>query len=382
MKRSLRSEIQPFHVMEVFKAAAERHRVMGDVLHLEVGQPSTPAPRAAREAALAAIEGDRLGYTDALGIFSLRTAIADRYRALHDLTIDPGRVAVTVGASGGFLLALLACFDVGDRVGMTEPGYAAYRNMLGALGLEPVGIRVGPEGRYVPSVDDIEAVGSLDGLVVASPSNPTGTAWTEAELTAVAAHCDAKGIRLISDEIYHGIGYEGPFPTAAALSSDAIVVQSFSKYYSMTGWRVGWMIVPPDLARTVERLAQNLFICAPAISQVAAEAALGATEELDANVARYREGRAIVLDGLHRAGIPHTAPADGAFYVWADVSHLTVDSAVLCRQWLDDLGVAVTPGIDFDPVAGARFIRLSYSEAPDDLADAMNRIAAWRDRHQ
>lgn len=375
MKRSVRSEIPPFHVMEVFKAAAERERVTGDVLHLEVGQPSTPAPLLAREAAAAVLAQHRLGYTEALGAPDLRDAIAARYRRVDGVAVDAGRVAVTVGASGGFLLAAIACFDVGDRVGMTAPGYAAYRNILAALGLEVVDIPVGPANRFVPSPDDIDAAGPLDGLVIASPSNPTGTALTSDEMTAIATHCEAAGIRLLSDEIYHGITYADPAPSAAGVSESAVVVQSFSKYYSMTGWRVGWLVLPPDLVRTVERLAQNLFICAPAVSQVAARAALDATDELDENVARYRRGRSIVLDGLAEAGITEVAPADGAFYVWADVSHLTDDSAHLCATWLDELGVAVTPGVDFDPTRGHRFVRFSYSESPDDLAEAMRRIA-------
>lgn len=374
VKVSTRSGIAPFHVMEVMKAAAERQRAVGDVLHLEVGQPSTPAPGPARAAAIAAIERERLGYTDAWGTAALRDGIADRYRRLDGLDVAAERVVVTVGASGGFVLAMLAAFDVGDRVGITEPGYAAYRNIMEALGLRVVGIRPGADFR--PTVDDLDGLG-LDGFVLASPSNPTGTMVTPEGLAELARFCHERGIRLVSDEIYHGLCYDVSACSAAAWSDSAIVVQSFSKYQSMTGWRVGWLVAPEPLVRPIERLAQNLFISPPAVSQAAALAALGADDELEANVARYRRSREILLRGLGAAGLGRHAPADGAFYVWVDVSDVGLDSQVLCARWLAEIGVACTPGVDFDPVAGGRFVRMSYSESPSDVAEAVDRIGQW-----
>jgi aspartate/methionine/tyrosine aminotransferase len=337
----------------------------------------TPAPAGVLAAATATLSADRLGYTHAAGTDALRHRISRFYAEHYGVAVDPVRVAVTVGASGGFLLALLAAFDAGARIGITEPGYAAYRNMITALDLELVGIRVGPDTRYVPTPDSIAAAGPLDGFVVASPSNPTGTTLTTGELRAVASHCHHHGIRLISDEIYHGITYGEPAATAQGMSPSVVVVQSFSKYYSMTGWRLGWLILPDELIRPVEVLAQNLFISPPTLSQLAGIAAFDCAAELDGNVARYAQRRTIVIDGLRSARITEMAPADGAFYVWADVSHVTEDSRELCAVWLDELGVAVTPGIDFDPTLGHRFVRFSYSESTEDIAEAMRRITVW-----
>lgn len=377
MKPSRRSEIAPFYVMEVMKAAAERRASGEDVVHLEVGQPSTPAPAPVLAAAHRGLDADRLAYTHAAGDDRLRARIAAHYGEAYGVEISPDRVFVTVGASGGFVLTLLAAFDVGDRVGITEPGYAAYRNIIEALGLDPVGIRVGPETRYVPTVESLAAAGPLDGLVLASPSNPTGTTLTPAELAAIAGFCERSGIRLVSDEIYHGITYGGPAPTAAGRPG-SVVVQSFSKYYSMTGWRLGWLVAPDDLLRPLERLAQNLVIAPPTLSQLAATAAFEATAELDANVARYRVNREILVEGLAEVGITSIAPPDGAFYVWADVSDLAGDSDELSRRWLADIGVAATPGIDFDPAEGHRFVRFSYSESTADITEAVRRLRRWR----
>lgn len=363
--------------MEVMKAAAERHALSGDVLHLEVGQPMTPAPSTALDAATVAIQGERLGYTQAAGTDELRDRIARHYAEHYGVEVDPGRVMVTVGASGAFLLVLLAAFDAGDRIGLTEPGYPAYRNMVSALGLEPVPVRVGPETRYVPTPAAVEAAGHLSGLVVASPSNPTGTALTQEELADLASACEGRGIRLLSDEIYHGIIYGGRAVSALEVTEAAVVVQSFSKYYSMTGWRLGWLVLPESLIRPVEVLAQNLFISPPAISQLAGLAALDSREELDGNVARYAEGRDILLEGLRAAGITEIAPPDGAFYIWADVRHLTSDSQDLCRRWLDEIGVAATPGVDFDPAEGHHFVRFSFSESPEVMAEAVSRLQEW-----
>lgn len=372
MKESFRAGIPPFHVMEVMKRAERRERTHGDVIHLEVGQPSTPAPAAVRDAAARLLGEERLGYTAATGIIELRERICRYYADHHAVDVDPSRVVVTVGASGGMVLALLAAFDVGDRVAITEPGYAAYRNIVSALGLELVGVPVGPGTRYVPTPELLDAAGPLDGLIVASPSNPTGTLLTPDELSAIDGWSRDRGVRLLSDEIYHGISYGGEEATALSLGDESIVLQSFSKYYSMTGWRVGWLVVPDELTGAVERLAQNLFICPPALAQFAAMSAFDATEELDANVARYARSRSILLDALERWGLPH-APPDGAFYLWVDVSTLG-DSGEVCRRWLEEAGVAVTPGIDFDPARGGDFVRISYSESPDDIAEAVARL--------
>ena len=363
--------------MEVMKAAAERERQSGDVLHLEVGQPSTPAPRSVRAAAAQALESNRLGYTEATGIPELRERIARHYAERYGATVSPGRVVVTMGASGSFVLAFLAAFDVGDRVAVTEPGYPCYRNTLEAFGVEVVPIPVGSDTRFVPNSRSLAAAGPLDGLMIASPANPTGTALRSNELEDITGYCRTNDVRLIADEIYHGIEYGERVPTALAFAPDAVVLQSFSKYYSMTGWRLGWMILPEELVRPVESLAQNLFISAPTLSQHAALAAFDATEELDANVARYAANRQVLLDGLGRVGLDHFASPDGAFYFYIDVSHLTDDSQELCRTWLDELGVACTPGIDFDPVGGHRYVRLSYSESTADITEATKRIAGW-----
>lgn len=359
------------------KAAAERDRVQGDVLHLEVGQPSTPAPKAARAAAIGAIESDRLGYSDARGIPELRAAIAAHHEAIYGVELSPERVVTTVGASGGFVLAMLAAFDAGARIGITEPGYAAYRNIIGALDLELVGIEVGPDTSYRPTPDMLDAHAPLDGFVLASPSNPTGTMVSPAGLAELTTYCDDHGITLVSDEIYHGLVYDEAQDTAMRHSHSAIVVQSFSKYFSMTGWRLGWMVAPEALVRPIERLAQNLFISPPTISQFAALAALQATDQLEQNVVRYSTNREILIRGLRSVGLDRMAPADGAFYVWLDVSDIAADSQELSRRWLDEIGVAVTPGVDFDPNRGDRFVRLSYSEATAEIDEAVARIAGW-----
>ncbi len=377
MKVANRASIAPFYVMEVMKAAAERERAEGDVLHLEVGQPSTPAPTAVLAAARAALNSDRLGYTDATGVPELKERIAIHYEERYGLEIPSERVVVTVGASGGFVLAFLAAFDVGDRVAVTQPGYPCYRNTLEAFGVEVVSIPVGPETRFVPTSRLLEVAGPLDGLMLASPANPTGTALTSAEMADIATYCRSNGIRLMVDEIYHGIEYGGQIPTALSLEPDAVILQSFSKYFSMTGWRLGWVVAPADLVRPMERLAQNLFISPPTLSQLAAVAAFDATDELDHNVARYAENRRVLIDGLGSVGLDHFASPDGAFYFYIDVSHLTDDSQALCSTWLDELGVACTPGIDFDPLQGHRYVRLSYSESTQDIKAATERIAGW-----
>lgn len=376
--------VPPFHAMAMARRAAEREANGHDVLHLEVGQPSTPAPTGARAAAVAAIErGDALGYTNATGTQRLRERIARHYDETHGCSVDAESVLVVGGASAGFTLAFLSCFDEGSRVGVLEPGYPCYRNALLALGMVPVPIPVGPATRWAPTASDLDAAGHLDGLVVASPSNPTGTVLDALALQGLADHCAARRIRLIADEIYHGITYAGPAPTMAAVTGEAIVVNSFSKYFSMTGWRLGWMVVPESLRDAVERLQQNLYICAPHVSQVAGLAAFDCRTELDGHVERYARNRQVLLDGLAAAGVTEVADADGAFYVYADVGHL-VDarpggdgSLELTARWLDEIGVAATAGVDFDLARGDRFVRFSYAGTTDTVTDACDRLVGW-----
>ena len=359
------------------KAAARRETAGGDVLHLEVGQPMTPAPRRVLEAARRGLREDRLGYTAATGLPSLRERIGGFYGERYGLDVPAERVVLTIGASAGFVLACLALFDPGDRVAMTVPGYSAYRNVLTALGLELVEVRVDPQTRFVPSVERLQMAGPLDGLVVASPSNPTGVTLTADEMEAVADYCSTSGTVLVSDEIYHGIEYGERAASALEFSDLAVVVQSFSKYFSMTGWRLGWLVVPPQMFRPLERLAQNLFIAPPTVSQLGAVEAFDCQDELDSNVRAYAERRDLLVAGLAEAGITRIAPPDGAFYVYADVSHLGVDSPTLCTRWLEEIGVAATPGIDFDPQQGDRWVRFSYSESTADIAEAVRRLKEW-----
>ena len=374
-----RGDIPPFLVMEVMRAAAAREAAGGAVYHLEVGQPSSAAPRGVIEAAQAALEDDVLGYTLALGEDALRDAIARHYRDFYGVDVPAARVVVTIGASGAFLLAFLAAFEPGDRVALALPGYPGYRHILSALGNRPVNLSAGAATRFQPTVAMLEALDEpVRGLIVASPSNPAGTMIPADELARLAGYCAANRIRLVSDEIYHGIAYGAPATTAAAFGEGAIVINSFSKYFSMTGWRLGWMVVPEELMRPVESLAQNLFISPPTLAQRAAVAAFDCHEELGANVARYARNRALLLEELPKAGFGALAPADGAFYLYADVSPMTNDSQAFCRRMLDETGVAATSGVDFDPERGNAFVRFSFSGATADMAEAARRLAAWR----
>ena len=377
LKAARRGEIPPFFVMEVMRAACEREAAGGEVLHLEVGQPSTAAPAPVIAAAKAALESDRLGYTEALGVPALRQAISRHYRESYGLDVPARRVVVTTGSSGGFVLAFLAAFEAGDRVAMATPGYPCYRNILAALGVIPVEIPVGPETRFQPTPAQLEAAGPLDGLIVASPANPTGTMIPAPELKALVEYCHRRGIRLISDEIYHGITYGEPAVSALGFGDEVVVLNSFSKYFSMTGWRLGWMVLPEALIRPVECLAQNLFISAPTISQLAAVAAFECRAELDGHVARYARNRALLLEELPKAGLDRLAPAEGAFYIYADVSALTDDSEDWCKRLLADTGIAITPGIDFDPARGRSFVRFSFAGATETIAEAAKRLRGW-----
>ena len=378
LKVGRRSEIAPFYAMEVLRAANRRAQAGERVLHLEVGEPAAGAPGPVLEAARLALADNRLGYTEALGIPPLRAAIAAYTSDRYGLDVAPEKIAVTTGASGAFTLAFLAAFDVGDRVALAEPCYPAYRNILSVLGIEVVALAAGPEHRFQPAIELLEQAGPLDGLILASPSNPTGTMLRENEIAELVRWCDAGGVRLISDEIYHGIAYGIDPVSAHAMSETCVVVNSFSKYFAMTGWRLGWMVMPDDLADAVERLAQNLFISPPTLPQRAALAAFDCRDELDAYVAGYARSRALMLERLPDAGFDRLAPADGAFYIYADVSRLSNDSQEFCARMLADIGVAVTPGIDFDRRRGNRYVRFSFAGGETEIAEAVDRIGAWR----
>ena len=381
LKISKRGQIPPFIVMDVLRAANRRQAEGNDVLHLELGQPATGAPAGVIAAAHKMLDSDLLGYTEAFGILSVRERISEYYAQIHEASIDPERIIITTGSSGGFVLAFAAVFDVGDRVAIADPGYPGSRNILLGLGIEPVLVPTGPETRFQPTPELLDKIdGKLDGLIVASPSNPTGTMLGEGELQALSAYCWNRGVRLISDEIYHGITYEQPGVSALRFDNNAVVINSFSKYFSMTGWRVGWMVVPTDLLRSVECLAQNLFISAPTLSQYGAGAAFDCTDELNANVARYAENRQILLSDLPKAGFDRLAPVDGAFYVYADISDLTNDSEIFCRRMLDETGVAATPGTDFDQGRGNAYVRFSFSGPTTGIIEAVERLQHWMTR--
>jgi aspartate/methionine/tyrosine aminotransferase len=374
----------PFMVMDVITAANARQAALPaaapHVIRMEVGQPGTGAPKGAIAAAQAALRsGHPLGYTEAFGLRSLRQRIVAHALAWYGVDLPIERVAVAVGASGAFPLAFLAAFDRGDRIALAAPFYPPYVNILTALGMTPVILQAGPETRFQPNVEMLRAMDPApDGVIVASPCNPAGTMLHRDELAAIAVWCDRNGVRLISDEIYHGLNYDSPVASAAEFSSSAIVVNSFSKYFGMTGWRVGWMVLPEDLIRPVERLAQNMFISAPHISQVAAEAAFECHEELQANIARYRRSRDHLLRALPEAGFPRLSAAEGAFYLWVDVGDRTDDSIAFCARMLAETSVAASPGVDFDHARGARFMRFSYCGPEADMREAAERLKGWR----
>ncbi|CAM3081450.1 pyridoxal phosphate-dependent aminotransferase [Saccharomonospora xinjiangensis] len=379
---SNRSDVAPFHVMEVLSAAKERQRTHGDVIALCAGQPTSGAPRPVLEAARRALQDNDLGYTGQLGIPELREAIAGHYARWYGLDVSPGDVIVTTGSSGGFLLSFLAAFDAGDRVAMARPGYPAYRNLLSSLGCEVVEFDTDASTRFQPTTELLDRLGDLRGVIVASPSNPTGTVLPADELAAIARWCDERGVQLISDEIYHGISYEAEVGCAWQTSTESVVLGSFSKYFGMTGWRLGWALVPQRLHRAVDVLTGNYNICPPTLAQQAAVAAFTdeSYAELDANVARYRVNRDLLLEGLADIGFGKVAPVDGAFYAYVDVSDHTDDSLTWCRRLLDDTGVAITPGVDFDPVHGGRFVRLSFAASEAQVREAVRRIGDWLPR--
>ena len=373
-----RADVPPFYVMDVLAAAERRRRTHGDLVSLAAGQPSSPAPAPVRAAAEQALRDQVLGYTEQLGIPELREAIAGHYRSRYDLPVDPADVVVTTGSSGAFLLAFLAAFDAGDRVALGRPGYPAYRNILTALGCEVVDLPCGPDTRFQPTVEMLHGR-NLKGLILASPANPTGTILDPAELKALATYCAEHGIQLISDEIYHGISYGADYDSSWRTDHESIVINSFSKYWCMTGWRLGWMVLPQRLRAAVSALTGNFTICPPATAQLPALAAFTPESyaEVDGHVTRYRANRDLLLAGLTGLGIDRLAPADGAFYAYADVSHLTGDALRFCQDLLADTGVAIAPGIDFDTVHGAKFVRMSFAGAHEDIQQALDRLGNW-----
>jgi aspartate/methionine/tyrosine aminotransferase len=379
---SARSDVPPFIVMDVMAAAARLEAAGIHVVHMEVGQPAASAPATALAAARAAL-GGRIAYTESLGIGALRARIARHYGERHGVDVDPERVIVTTGSSAGFMLAFLSLFEPGDRVGLANPGYPPYRHILKALGCEPVLIETSAATRWALDPEALLAAhraGPLAGVLVASPANPTGTMMTGEALAALIGTAEGAGIRFISDEIYHGLDYAFPAVTAAQLSARAVIINSFSKYFCMTGWRIGWMVAPEPLVRPIERLQQNLAISVPTLSQIAAEAAFEGREEMEAVKHGYQENRRILIEGLPQAGLDKFLPADGAFYLYADVSAFTSDSFEFAKQMLEQAHVAATPGIDFDPIHGHQFIRFSYARSAEDMREAVARIARWLGR--
>jgi aspartate/methionine/tyrosine aminotransferase len=377
-----RSRIDPFIVMDVMREANARGAAGEDIIHMEVGQPATPAPRAARERVRQALEREKLGYTEALGRPELRERIAGYYHERYRVSVPPERIVVTAGSSAGFVLAFLSVLDPGDSLLLPAPGYPCYRHILKALGARPRLVETEASTRWMPSPADLDRLAAERpaGLLLASPNNPSGTMAVGSRLAELADACKRHRLWLISDEIYHGLEYEAPPETALTHWDAAIVVNSFSKYFSMTGWRIGWLVVPEALVRPIERLAQNFYIAPPAISQAAALGAFDGLEELEAIKAGYAENRALLLNELPSAGLRAILPADGAFYLYADVSALTPDSAAFAKAMLKDIGVAITPGIDFDPIRGQNFVRLSYAGPHAAMREAAARIKGWLSR--
>jgi aspartate/methionine/tyrosine aminotransferase len=372
--------VTPFLAMDVLAAAAAKERRGDSVVHMEVGQPSAPAPRRAREAARAALEDGRIGYTEALGLAALRERIARHYRDAYGVTMAPERVVVTTGSSAGFVLAFLALFDSGQRVAITAPGYPAYRNILAALEIEPVAVPLTRGEGWIMTAESVaraHAAAPLHGVLAMSPANPSGTMIGRDALRRLGETCKGLGLWFVSDEIYHGLTYGEPAATALASDDDAVVINSFSKYYCMTGWRIGWMVVPERLVRPMERLAQNLYISPPYLSQLASLAAFDGTEELEAVKTGYARNRAMLLEELPRLGLADMHPVDGAFYIYADVARFTNDSVAFCKRMLEEAGVATTPGLDFDPVEGAHHMRLSFAGSEEDCREAVRRLAGW-----
>ncbi|MCC8933921.1 aminotransferase class I/II-fold pyridoxal phosphate-dependent enzyme [Rhizobium sp. 'Codium 1'] len=382
---SKRSAVEPFHAMDILAEATRRRQDGRPVISMAVGQPGHPAPQAALEAARKALEGGRIGYTDALGMTGLRQALAEEYRRRHNVSVDWNRIVVTTGSSAGFNLAFLSLFDVGDAVAIARPGYPAYRSILAALGLKVVEVAVGPETGFTLTPESLERAQAeagirLKGVLLASPANPTGTGTTRVQLKAVYDYCHGQGITLISDEIYHGLTYGSEETTALEIGDEAVIINSFSKYYCMTGWRIGWMVLPQELVRPVECVAQSLYISAPELSQIAALAALSATVELEHYKAACRANRDFLMERLPALGLPLLSPMDGAFYAYVDATRFTNDSMAFARKILAETDVAVTPGRDFDPAEGHLALRLSYAGTMAEMVEATDRLEKWLPR--
>ena len=379
---SKRSDVEPFHAMDVLAEATRRRQAGHPVISMAVGQPSHPTPQAALEAARAALDHGRIGYTDSLGTLALRQALSGHYRARHGLSVDPKRIAITTGSSAGFNLAFLTLFDAGDSVAIARSGYPAYRNILAALGLDVLEVPVSEETQFTLTPESLEAAQALSGkrlkgVLLASPANPTGTVTGRAALKALADYCADLSIAFISDEIYHGLTFVGEETSALELTDEAIIINSFSKYYCMTGWRIGWMVLPERLVRPIERVAQSLYISAPELSQIAAEAALRAGAELDIYRESYGRNRDFLMRRLPEIGFRIASPMDGAFYAYVDVSRFTNDSMTFARKMLAEINVAATPGLDFDPIEGHRAMRFSYAGSNAEIEEAAERMAAW-----
>ena len=380
MRRSNRGDVDPFMVMDVMAAARLEEASGRSIIHMEVGQPGTAAPKMAQARLVSELEVDALGYTVALGRIDRRERIAKLYSNWYGIIVPPHRIVVTAGSSAAFTLAFAALFDQGERIAIGEPGYPSYRNILKALSLETVSIHTQAENRYQPTLAEVAAVENLAGLLVASPANPSGTMLDKSALKVLMDYCAEHDISFISDEIYHGIQYKGRAVSALEINDECFVINSFSKYFSMTGWRVGWMVVPESHVRTVERLAQNMFICAPHVAQIAALGAMEAEPELSKNFANYANNRLLMLDALPKMGFDKIAPPDGAFYVYADVSRWSDDSVAFSAQILEEAGVAVTPGLDFDRGRGHQTIRFSYAGTTEDIREGLTRLALFMKR--
>jgi aspartate/methionine/tyrosine aminotransferase len=386
VKPSRRADIAPFLAMDVMREARVLEASGKRIIHMELGEPGAPAPERVRRAAAAALDQGALGYSEARGDARLRKRIAAHYAETYDVDLSPDDVIVTTGSSGAFMLAFLAGFDAGARIAMAVPGYPAYANILDSLGLRAAPIEVGPQDRFTLTAARLEEAHrreKLDGVLLMSPANPTGTMLPADELRRICEFCDSAGVLPISDEIYHGLEYEAPAETARRFSRNAIVVNSFSKYYAMTGWRLGWLVAPRPLLRPLERLQQSLAICPPTLSQIAALKAFDARDQLETIKSGYTRSRALLMDLLPRIGLPRFAPPDGAFYIYADIGHLTDDSTLFCKRLLEEAGVATTPGVDFDRARGKTALRLSYAGPERDVALGLERLAIWlSDQHK
>ncbi len=380
MKKSNRSNVDPFIVMDVMEAARKAEQAGKKIIHMEVGQPGTPAPKVASEYITKELKNNNLGYTVTLGLPQLRSRISKLYGDWYNIDINPERVVITTGSSGGFILSFATLFDAGERVGVGSPGYPSYRQILKAQNLIPINIETTIQNKYQPTTEDIKK-NSLNGLLVASPANPTGSMLDKTSLTKLIECSREYNVSFISDEIYHGIEYENKAVSALEITNDCYVINSFSKYFSMTGWRIGWMIVPEDHVRQVEKVSQNLFICPPHASQITALAALDAKDELDENVKVYRKNREILLAELPKAGFTTFSPPDGAFYIYVDISKFSNDSLSFCRQVLDEVGVAITPGLDFDQHRGSSTIRFSYARSTEDIIECTKRLRVFMSKN-